>query len=50
LFLWQWGEDPFFSGSVLFIDEAGFTRNSIINFHNTHLEWQTHTVQFSPDI
>jgi hypothetical protein len=29
--------NPFFVSSVLFIDEAAFTRNGIINFHNNHM-------------
>lgn len=30
--------DPNFSANVLCTDEAGFTRNGIMNFHNTH-QW-----------
>jgi hypothetical protein len=29
--------NPFFVSSVLFTDEAAFTRNGIINFHNNHM-------------
>jgi hypothetical protein len=38
--------NPFFVSSVLFRDEAAFTRNGIINFHNNHMwaEENPHTV------
>jgi hypothetical protein len=30
-------EDPFFNSRVPFADEAGFTRNGILNFHTRHI-------------
>lgn len=30
-------EDPFFNSLTLFADEAGFTRNRTLNFHNMHI-------------
>jgi hypothetical protein len=36
-FVHQYALNPFFVSSVLFTDEAAFTRNGIINFHNNHV-------------
>jgi hypothetical protein len=29
--------NPRFVANILFTDEAGFTRDSVVNFHNTHI-------------
>lgn len=29
--------DPLFSSTILFTDEAGFTRDGVVNFHNQHV-------------
>lgn len=36
-FLRSDAEDPRFLSDILFTDEAGFTRNGVVNFHNTHV-------------
>jgi hypothetical protein len=36
-FLRKCVEDPHFIENILFTDEAGFTKNGIVNFHNTHV-------------
>jgi Transposase. len=36
-FLRHDAEDPRFLANILFTDEAGFTRNGVFNFHNTHI-------------
>jgi hypothetical protein len=36
-FVHQCALNPLFVSSVLFTDEAAFTRNGIINFHNNHV-------------
>jgi hypothetical protein len=36
-FLWQYGEDSLFSSHVCLTNEAGFTRNGILNFHSRHI-------------
>jgi hypothetical protein len=36
-FLWQSGEDLFFSSCILLAAGAGFTRNGILNFHSMHI-------------
>lgn len=36
-FLRNDAEDPRFLANILFTDEAGFTRNGVVNFHNTHV-------------
>lgn len=36
-FLQMCAHDPHFTAKVLFTDEAGFTRDGIVNFHNTHV-------------
>jgi hypothetical protein len=45
-FLQQCVLNPLFVSSVLFTDEAAFTRNGTMNFHNNHMwgEENPHTV------